>query len=155
MEIFNRWPWQLKNKMQGWNIVEALPTPEQYNRLRRSIRWKIIDALALEKTLSRSLYGVCAFMDEEIIGMSRVIGDGGLVFYIQDMIVRPEYQGFGIGAAMMKCVMSYIESHAYPEAIVGLMSSRGREGFYKKFGFVNRPGHGMGSGMTRFVNDQH
>jgi len=33
--------------------------------------------------------------------MARVVGDGGLVFYIQDVIVVSSFQGQGIGKMLM------------------------------------------------------
>lgn len=37
----------------------------------------------------------------ELLGMARVIGDGGLFYYIQDVIFIPEYQRQGIGTQLM------------------------------------------------------
>jgi ribosomal protein S18 acetylase RimI-like enzyme len=40
--------------------------------------------------------------------MARIIGDEGLYYYIQDVIVVPECQGRGIGKKLMARVMEYI-----------------------------------------------
>ena len=82
--------------------------------------------------------------------MARVVGDGGLVFYVQDVIVLPEFQGRGIGAQLMEKVMAYIEGHAHHNTIIGLMSAIGKEAFYERYGFVKRPAEKYGPGMTRF-----
>jgi ribosomal protein S18 acetylase RimI-like enzyme len=55
------------------------------------------DIMEIEKSLPKSLYCLCALADNEIIGMARVIGEDGMVYYIQDVIVRPEYKRQGIG----------------------------------------------------------
>jgi len=73
-----------------------------------------------------------------------------LVFYIQDVIVIPEYQNKGIGTQLMKKVMEYIEKHANDNSVIGLMSAKGKEKFYEKFGFSIRPNENFGSGMTIF-----
>jgi predicted N-acetyltransferase YhbS len=80
--------------------------------------------------------------------MARVIGDGGLVYYIQDVIVLPEYQGQGLGAKMMDKVMAYIRGQVKHSAIIGLMSAKGKEPFYERYGFIPRPNENLGSGMT-------
>jgi GNAT superfamily N-acetyltransferase len=82
--------------------------------------------------------------------MARVIGDNGLTYYILDVIVTPEYQGQGIGTAMMDKVMSFVRAHASKNSIIALMSARGKESFYERYGFVQRPNDKMGCGMTIF-----
>lgn len=61
--------------------------------------------------------------------MARVIGDGGMTSYVQDVIVEPAHQGQGIGGQQMGRVMAYIGAHAVPGAVVGLMAAAGKEGF--------------------------
>jgi ribosomal protein S18 acetylase RimI-like enzyme len=69
------------------------------------------------------------------------------VFYIQDIIVRPEYQGLGLGTTIMQSVMAFIEKHAVPGTFIGLMSAKGKEGFYHRLGFTERPSEDVGAGM--------
>lgn len=73
-------------------IHRRLPGPEEYNRLRTSVGWPAADLIAAAASLPKSLFSVCAFLDDSLVGMARVVGDGGLVFYIQDVIVLPEHQ---------------------------------------------------------------
>jgi ribosomal protein S18 acetylase RimI-like enzyme len=82
--------------------------------------------------------------------MVRIIGDGGLVYYIQDLIVKPEYQRKGIGKALMNKVIEYLRMHASRNSIIGLMSAKDKEHFYETYGFVKRPTELFGSGMTMF-----
>jgi GNAT superfamily N-acetyltransferase len=82
--------------------------------------------------------------------MARTIGDGGLVYYIQDVIVLPDYQGRGIGTRMMDRIMAYVRTHARHNSIIGLMAAKGREPFYEKYGFTRRPNDQLGCGMTLF-----
>lgn len=96
------------------------------------------------------MYCVCAQIEDEVVGMARVVGDGSICFYIQDVIVKPEYQSMGIGKKMMESVMIYISKNAGSGAIVGLMSAKGKEEFYKKFGFWQRPNDNFGHGMMQF-----
>jgi len=131
-------------------IIERLPGTDEYNHLRKTVGWEVCGRAVIEKSLPNSLYCVCASSGNEAVGMARVIGDGGLVYYIQDVIVLPEYQGQGIGAKMMDKIMSYIRSQVKHGAIIGLMSAKGKEPFYERYGFISRPSERLGSGMTIF-----
>jgi GNAT superfamily N-acetyltransferase len=131
-------------------IVEKLPGPEEYNFLRHAVGWGTYRKDVIEKSLPNSLYCVCAFVMDELVGMARVVGDDGLVYYVQDVIVVPDCQRQGIGAQLMERIMSYIETHASQNSVIGLMSARGKEAFYEKYGFTNRPNDRFGSGMTVF-----
>jgi ribosomal protein S18 acetylase RimI-like enzyme len=136
--------------MEKCTIVGKLPTAEEYNRLRKAVGWGTCQEDVIDKALPNTLYGVCAYQADELVGMARIIGDGGLVFYIQDVIVHPDYQRQGIGTQMMDQVMAYLRAHASQNTIIGLMSAKGKEPFYEKYGFTNRPTDKLGSGMTMF-----
>ena len=136
--------------MQEWSIVEQLPSAADYNRLRDLVGWGTYREDVIVKSLPNSLYCVCATADGRVVGMARVIGDGGMVYYVQDVIVVPGYQRRGIGTQLMDRVMAYICTHASHNSIVGLMAAKGKEAFYTRYGFTVRPTHQLGSGMTMF-----
>ncbi len=131
-------------------IVEQLPTAAQFIQMRQAVGWRLPPEEAAARALPNSLYGVCAYVGERLVGTARVIGDGGLAYYIQDVIVLPEYQGQGIGAQLMDRVMAYVRTHAAHNAVIGLMAAAGKEPFYEKYGFTRRPNDRLGAGMTIF-----
>jgi len=133
-----------------YEILEKIPSAEEYNQLRKSVGWGIYESDVIDKALPNSLFSVCAFVNDEIVGMARIIGDGGLVYYIQDLIIKPKYQRQGMGKTLMNKIMEYIRTHASHNSIIGLMSAKGKESFYEKYGFINRPTEIFGSGMTMF-----
>jgi GNAT superfamily N-acetyltransferase len=100
---------------------------------------------AARLSLSRSLHAVIAIAtaghpeDEQAVGMGRIVGDGAIYFYIQDIAVRPEWQGTGIGRAVVEELMEWLHEHAPPRAFVGLFAAGGREGFYAHYGFLRHP----------------
>jgi ribosomal protein S18 acetylase RimI-like enzyme len=134
----------------NYQIIEKLPTPEEYNQLRQLVGWGIYERAVIEQALPNSLYCVCAVFNGEIIGMARIIGDGGLAYYIQDVIIKPEYQRQRIGTALMNKIMEYIRLHASENTVIGLMAAKGKEPFYERYGFTVRPNDKLGSGMTMF-----
>ncbi|MBI1296173.1 GNAT family N-acetyltransferase [bacterium] len=132
--------------------VEAPPTAEKYNYLRQTIGWGgYADLADVARGLQATLFCVSVYQAGEIVAMGRVVGDGVLVFYIQDVIVLPEYQKRGIGTQIMNRIMAYIDAHAVHNTYVGLMSAIGKEAFYDKFGFTRRPTDNLGCGMTLVV----
>ncbi|MHA2268263.1 MAG: GNAT family N-acetyltransferase [Promethearchaeota archaeon] len=82
----------------------------------------MVDEEAYRKGLQGSLYCVCAELNGEIIGMVRVIGDSGLYFYIQDVIVLPQYQKRGIGMLLMKKVMNFLDNRNHFMKNLALLS---------------------------------
>lgn len=131
-------------------IVEQLPSAADYNRLRTLVGWGPYREDVIERSLPHSLYCVCALQGKEMVGMARIIGDAGLVYYIQDVIVNPDHQRRGIGTRMMDKVMAYVRTHASHNSIVGLMSAKGTEPFYLHYGFTKWPNDAFGAGMTLY-----
>ncbi len=68
-----------------------------------------------------------------------MVGDGGIYFYLQDVIVRPEQQGRGYGRLIMGALMGFLDRTARPGAFVGLMAATGVAAFYERYGFAPRP----------------
>lgn len=119
--------------------IERVPTATEYLALRQSVGWHGLPVTATETGLTHSLYAVCAQQGSEVVGCGRIVGDGGIYFYIQDLVIRPEYQRRGLGTRMMKKIMGYIEHHAQGGAFIGLMAAPGLEDFYARFGFTRFP----------------
>ncbi len=125
--------------MNEYTLIERIPTIEEYTLLRRSVGWKILDTEPMKIGLSNSLLSICAVYENKIIGYGRIVGDGGVYFYIQDVIILPEFQKRGIGRCIMNAIMQWLKIHADANAFIGLMAAKGAAEFYEKFGFKKRP----------------
>lgn len=128
-----------RKKVPGVVLLERPPTVSEYRRLRESVGWGDLDATATKTALGNALFSVCAVTRAGVVGCGRVIGDGGVYFYIQDIIVSPGHQGRGIGRRLMDSVMRYLGRCACEGAFVGLMAAKGAAGLYEKYGFQRRP----------------
>ena len=120
-------------------LVEREPTPDEYRRLRASVGWNELSADGIRTGLSSSLYAVVLERDGDAVGCGRVIGDGGIYFYLQDVIVLPELQGRGWGARIMDAMTGYLDRSVPPGSFIGLMAAKDAEGFYTRYGFERRP----------------
>ena len=93
----------------------------------------------IQAGLSNALFSVVLTHEGRTVGCGRIVGDGGLYFYLQDVIVAPEHQGLGLGAKIVSAAMEYLERTCRPGAFVGLMAADDVEGFYERYGFRRRP----------------
>lgn len=128
-------------------------SPDLYLCLYRSVGWDAPGLDQIEKALEGSLATFCACDGNMPVGMARLIGDGGMSFYIKDFAVLPDYQGQGVGRALMNAMESWIKEQLQPGWAVSLelISSKGKESFYAKFGFEHRPNDWDGAGMMKMV----
>ena len=90
-------------------IEQSIPDVQTYQQFKKLVGWTLTSDEVAEQGLGNSLYSVCAFHNEKIVGFGRVVGDGKLYIYLQDIIVHPEYQGQGIGRKITAAIMEYLE----------------------------------------------
>jgi GNAT superfamily N-acetyltransferase len=122
-----------------FNLIKRLPTVAELKYFHTAVGWDNVADAAVETALRNSLFGCVVTFKGQTIGCGRIIGDGGMYFYIQDIIVLPEYQGRGIGRLIMAAVMDYVAGIARPGAFIGLMAALDKADFYRKLGFTERP----------------
>lgn len=127
---------------------------EDYNDLRASVDFITIRPKRARIALDHSLYTLVAVDNGRPVGMARVVGDGGYVYVICDVIVRPSYQSQGLGRQIIERVLAWLEKQVDEgeTIMVNLMSAMNKEPFYEKLGFHKRPFGNHGSGMSRWIS---
>lgn len=130
-------------------LIEKIPTADEYNYLTDFVGWGRRDNKIVEEALRNTLYSLCAFDDNKLVGYGRIIGDKTIFLYIQDIMVIPEYQSKKIGTEIMNGLLIKIEEYKKinPDIRVYLGASKGKENFYKQFGFITRKEANLGEGM--------
>jgi len=125
-------------------------TGEEYNELRLSVDWKPLSSGQAERGLAHTAFVVAARDGESIVGMGRMLFDFGYTAYLGDVIVRPEYQGMGIGTEIVTRLKDMVMEAAEPgENIMFILgAAKGKEAYYERFGFKQRPNNFSGSGMS-------
>ena len=128
---------------------------DTYLVLRKSVKWKKLSCEQAKKALENSLYTVCAYEFDRPVGMGRIVGDGAVICYIQDLVVSPDAQASGIGGQIVDMLIEYVEGLRMEgtEMMLDLMCAKGREMFYEKHGFIARPTENLGPGMIQYLND--
>lgn len=120
------------------------PNVEEFILLRETTGWSRLRRDSIQKALQNTLFGLCVYDGDNIVGMGRVIGDNAIYFYIQDVIVLPEYKNKGIGKLIMEKLIHYVQEQPHQNIFLGLMSAENVKEFYLGLGFeergANRPG---------------
>lgn len=124
-------------------------TAESFAKLRDTAGWGDIPLAQASKAVSNTPFSIAALDGDRIVGMGRLVGDGSLIWYIQDLVVLPEYQKQGIGSCIMDRLLDFAVNTGLEGTTVtiGLMAAKGKESFYKKFGFHSRPNDLEDAGM--------
>lgn len=126
---------------------------EKYLYIREQVGWRTLSRTQAEKSIKNCLYNICAYYDGKPVGMGRVVGDGAVICYIQDLVVVPSAQGHRIGSMILDALSEYVESitEAGTTMMLCLMCAKGREKFYVDHGFTSRPTEKLGPGMIRYI----
>lgn len=87
----------------------------------------------LIKGYENSLKILAAFEDGKLLGVIRAVGDGYTIIFIQDILVLPDYQGKGIGSALLDSMMDLYPNVRQIELTTDI--SPETIGFYSSLGF--------------------
>jgi GNAT superfamily N-acetyltransferase len=134
---------------EPYRVEPRAPTVAEIRALYRSAGWTDIpaDDAAVARGLGASLFGVVVTIAGETVACARLVGDGGMYYYLQDLIVLPSHQGKGVGDIVMREVVDYLEAHAPCNCFVGLFAAAGKGGFYERYGFRPRAGDEPGMAL--------
>ena len=126
---------------------------DDFIRLFSLAGWGEPERELVETSLKNSYVTFAVKNGEEVIAMARLIGDGGMAFFLKDLIVAPEYQGEGIGKSLLKYIEDYIRSQLKEGwwSYLQLMSAKNKDEFYLKCGFKSHPHEHSGHGFTKII----
>ena len=135
--------------MTEYKLLENELKAEDFIKLKVSAGFRERPTELVERALKNNLYDVVAVADGEVIGMGRLVGDGVMYWYLQEIVVLPEHQGKGIGTAIVNKLLEYITEHTVKGDFtsVGLTAAAGKESFYERFGFSKS------RGMTKYIEN--
>lgn len=117
-------------------ILYELPNPREYVELRMAAGMSSKEEAVVKKALSHSIFSVVIRNDEsKLVGMGRIIGDGGCYFQIVDIAVNSTNQNQGIETVIMYEMINYLNENVPADAEVILVADVPAISFYQKYGF--------------------
>lgn len=136
-----------------YTILDNKLLADDFIRLFASAGWGECPKDIVETSLQNSYATFSITKGDEVIAMARLLGDGAMAFFLKDLIVAPEYQGSGIGSALLAHVEEYIRGQLRPgwKGYLQLMSAKGKEGFYQKQGYIAHPYEHGGAGLSKWI----
>ena len=82
----------------------------------------------------RDYLQIACYDGDELVGFLDVVSNGVTDAYIQDVMVRPDYQGKGIGTELMNRAIQRLKAgHIYMISVI--YGEEELRPFYEKFGF--------------------
>lgn len=128
-------------------------TTDIFLELFSSVGWEPPCREQVNTALENSMVTFAALDEGKPVGMVRLLGDGGMSFYIKDFAVVPAYQGKGVGTLLIQALEQYIRNRIQPGWAVSLelISTIEALSFYKKMGFEERPCEWDGPGMMKML----
>src|SRR5574344_1474211 len=126
---------------------------EDYNYLREAVGWEKLNKEQAQAGIENSNRIISCYTEEKIAGSARVLWDHGYIAYLSDVMVLPEYQGLGIGKELIALLIDHLKGQLKDDwkVKIVLVSAKGKEPFYEKFGFTRRPDENGGAGMQKWI----
>jgi ribosomal protein S18 acetylase RimI-like enzyme len=134
----------------GYHLEVAAPPADVYRRLRVAAGLSAKSAEGAALGLPNTLFGVTVEIGGEIVGMGRVVGDGGLFFQVTDIAVDPRHQGRGLGKAIVDEIVEHLKRTAPAGAYASLIADGEAHRLYAQFGFRSTAPASIG--MEMFID---
>ena len=110
---------------------------DELRELYSSVGWGAYtaDIPALHKAIANSDHVVTARSGDLLIGLARVLSDDVSIAYLQDILVRPDYQHQGIGSRLLQ---ECLDRYAHVRSKVLLTDDlETQHRFYRSMGFTD------------------
>ena len=138
--------------MEGYIFTDKLPV-EDYLRLRESEGWRKLPEDEAMAGLERSFANIAVLLDNEVVGMARLLWDHGYCAFLTDVIVAEKCRHNGLASEMIKRLIEKLRAEKKEgwQIAVYLMAAKEKESFYERLGFRTRPDERVGSGMDMWL----
>ena len=129
-------------------VLGRKPTPGEWAEITKGVGWHDNPFGRAAELLDGTRHGVVAVVGDRAVGCVLVVSEGVNSAYFSDVAVLPEFQGRGVGDAMMRAALAWCGENLEPTATLALSTGRGTAPFYERLGFRGGDEDG-GYGMSR------
>ena len=133
----------------GYQLVMSAPSVSDYLRLRQEAGLSPKTREQAEAALPGS-WAACHILHEatrEVVGMGRLLGDGGWYFHVVDMAVLSRHQRRGLGDMILSALLERIRAVAPPGAYVNLLADPPGRRLYERHGFTDTAPRSVGMAL--------
>lgn len=132
--------------------IEYVINEDEFLEVISSVGFKTYPKYQITKALKNSMYMVKVSVNDEVVGIGRVVGDNSIVCMLSDICVKPKFQKRGIGKLIVLELKRLIEDNVFDgeKMQIELTPTAGNEEFYQKCGFKYKPD--VITGMYLWIN---
>lgn len=117
-------------------FTHKIPTVEAYNQLRVNAGMNSTKPHSeVKKALDGTLFLVSVYKDDELIGLGRIVGDGGVAFIVCDIMVDKRFQRRGIANKMMQIIDQWFDENTHESSFITLLAKVPADRLYRKYHF--------------------
>jgi ribosomal protein S18 acetylase RimI-like enzyme len=118
-----------------FRLETRTPPLADFLRLREITGLTVYSEEAAQTGLKGTVAAATIYHGDDVVGIGRLVGDGGCVFVICDIAVDPAHQGNGLGKAIMASLMDYVNRNLKSKAYVSIIADIPANRLYEQFGF--------------------
>ena len=115
-----------------------IPIVGEYLELRDAVGMPRATPAAAAKGLSGGLHCILARDGARLVGLVRIVGDGGLSVSLTDLMVHPDWRGQGIGRGLMARAQAWCDDSLPRGCAVDAVARPGSFALYAETGFETR-----------------
>ncbi|HEX2221787.1 MAG TPA: GNAT family N-acetyltransferase [Candidatus Limnocylindria bacterium] len=112
--------------------ADAPLSPDEINAAYAWVEWPQREPGRLEAVTRRCTWFAARAADGGLVGVARLLDDGGLHASLWDVIVRPDHQRRGVGRALVEAALERCRDRR----LVALVSTPAAVAFFAEIGFV-------------------
>jgi ribosomal protein S18 acetylase RimI-like enzyme len=122
---------------RGYTVRFESPTVERYCfiRLVSGLSAKSLEAATLGLRGTQFAVSIIYDDSQQVVGMGRLVGDGGCFFEVVDIAVIPEHQKKGLGKLIVRTISKHVHENLPKTAYVSLIADGKANKLYEKYGF--------------------
>lgn len=130
----------MEKKDIKYTIVKDI-TIDDFISIRKALGWKTINYDQIKKALDNTMYKVSIIENDKVIAIGRLVGDYSCKGVLSDIIVLPEYQGFGIGKIVVTTLFEMVDKglKSGDKFQIEATPTAGNREFYIKCGMKYKP----------------